>query len=182
MRVKFNPGLMSKSHTVEKNNSSLDQPVKKRQPNPRLVKIHRTYKVDEAASVCHVHKGTIRAWIKNGLATIDNLRPTLIQGQVLREYLEVKRQKAKTKLQPGEFYCVKCRVARCPLENYADVEALNNQVGNLSGICPDCDSIMNRRVSFRNLTQVIGNLEVTLPEALERLDQGDDPCVNRDLK
>jgi hypothetical protein len=52
----------------------------RRQPNHRLVKIHRTYTVNEIADRLHHHKNTVREWIRNGLPTIDGKRPTLIRG------------------------------------------------------------------------------------------------------
>jgi hypothetical protein len=51
-----------------------------RHPNPRLVKIHRSYTVEEVARNLRKHKNTVRAWIKQGLRPIDGRRPTLFTG------------------------------------------------------------------------------------------------------
>ena len=52
-----------------------------RHPNPRLVKIHRNYSVEDIARLFDVHKNTVRSWLKQGLAAIDDRRPTLILGR-----------------------------------------------------------------------------------------------------
>jgi transposase len=44
----------------------------KRHPNYRLVKIHRSYAVEEIAKLFGIHKNTVRCWVKDGLATIDD--------------------------------------------------------------------------------------------------------------
>ena len=49
----------------------------KRHPNYRLVKIHRSYTVEEAAGSLGVHKNTVREWVKVGLPTSDGA-PTSI--------------------------------------------------------------------------------------------------------
>jgi len=155
--------------------------VKKKRPEPRRIKINRSYTVDEVARVCEVHKHTVRRWIKNGLLTCDNRRPTLILGKDLRVYLEQKKTRNKKPLKPGEIYCVRCRDARNPAESFADIEVINNKIGNLSGFCPVCESIIYRRISFKKFQQVIGQLEVAIPEALKLLIQGDDPSQNSDF-
>ena len=55
----------------------------KRHPNHRLVKIHRSYTVEEIASLFGIHKNTVRGWVKAGLPTCDNKRPMLILGHDL---------------------------------------------------------------------------------------------------
>ena len=52
----------------------------KRHPNHRRVKIHRSYTVDEIARLFGIHKNTVRQWLKSGLPTIDNRRPTMARG------------------------------------------------------------------------------------------------------
>jgi len=54
-----------------------------RHPNPRRVKIHRSYSVEEMSRLLGVHKNTVRNWLKNGLEPIDDQRPTLIRGSDL---------------------------------------------------------------------------------------------------
>jgi hypothetical protein len=55
----------------------------KRHPNPRLVKLHRSYAVEQIARLFDVHKNTVRAWVKQGLQPIDGQRPALFHGPVL---------------------------------------------------------------------------------------------------
>lgn len=155
--------------------------MSKRHPNPRLVKIHRSYTVDETATVCGVHRNTVRQWIKMGLPILDAQRPVLMQGGVLRRFLEARRTQNKRPCLPGQMYCLRCRAPQHPAGDMADYEALTPTQGNLVGICPVCDLIMNRRVSFSKLLEVAGNLNVTLPHALLRIDERTNPCVNSDL-
>ena len=94
--------------------------MKKRHPNHRLVKIHRSYTVEEIARLFGIHKNTVRHWVKEGLATIDDKRPMLILGHVLAAFLQARRVKNKQTCKPGELYCVRCRAPRSPAGNMAD--------------------------------------------------------------
>ena len=79
------------------------------------------------------------------------------------------------------MYCLRCRTPQHPAGDMADYEALTATQGNLVGICPACELIMNRRVSFAKLLEVAGNLKVTLPHALLHIDEITKPCVNSDF-
>src|SRR5215471_15431674 len=78
-----------------------------RRPNPRLIKIHRSYSIYEAAQLLRAHKNTIRTWIKQGLPIIDRRRPTLIYGADLSAFLKNRRNRAKQPCPPGHMYCFK---------------------------------------------------------------------------
>ena len=143
--------------------------MSKRHPNPRLAKIHRNYTVDEIANLYAIHKNTVRAWVKNGLPTSDDRRPSLILGRDLMAYLQAKRIKNKQTCQPGQIYCVRCRAPKAPAGDMAEYQPLTTTLGNLVGICPSCNAMMYRRVNLMKLTQVSANLDLTLPQVLSHI-------------
>jgi hypothetical protein len=65
------------------------------------------------------------------------------------------------------------------MEEYRPVTA---NLGNLVAICPDCDSIINRRVSVAKVRQVQGKMDITFPQALRRVSESNQPTVNSDFK
>ncbi len=153
----------------------------KRHPNHRLVKIHRNYTVEEIARLLGKHKNTVRHWVKDGLATIDDKRPMLILGRDLVEFIKKRRAKNKQSCKPGELYCVRCRLPRFPAGDMAEYSPVTVKFGNLIAICPDCDSIMNRRVSLARIEEVCGNLDITFPKELRHIVKRTKPSVNGDL-
>jgi excisionase family DNA binding protein len=154
--------------------------VARHRVNPRLVKIHRTYTVEEAARTLKVHKNTVRNWIKSGLPIIDDRRPTLIHGADLRCFLEARRQRAKQPCPPGYFYCVRCRAPKAPAGGMADYVPMTPSSGNLRGICPDCETLIHRRVALRGIDAIRADLEIAFPEAPSRIRDSAVASVNCD--
>ena len=135
-----------------------------RHPNPKLAKIHRSYSVEDAARLFKIHKNTVRNWLKQGLATIDDQRPTLIRGQELARFLTERRARSKQRCGPGRIYCLPCRAPKVPAGKIADCVAISDTTGSLHGICPDCDRIIYRRVNPQKLNAVAGDLDITLTQ------------------
>ena len=156
--------------------------MRKRHPNPRLAKIHRNYTVDEVAHLFGIHKNTVREWVKRGLPTSDGRRPMLILGRELVAFLTARRTKNKRTCQPGEIYCVRCRVPRAPAGDMVDYMPVTATLGNLAAICSACETMMYRRVSLAKLEQVRGDLDITMPQALEHIGESAQPTVNSDLE
>ena len=154
----------------------------KRNPNPCLAKIHRTYTVEEVASLYGVHRNTARAWVKEGLPTIDDKRPMLIRGRDLEVFLTARRVKNKRPCQPGEIYCMRCRMPKVPAGDMVDYKPISETRGNLIGICPDCETMMYRCISMTKLDQIRGQLDITLPQALRHIGESAQPSVNSDLR
>lgn len=154
----------------------------KRYPNHRLVKIHRNYTLEEAARLLGKHKNTVRNWVKDGLATIDDKRPVLILGHDLKAFIKKRRTQNKQTCKPGQLYCVRCRVPKFPSGGMADYEPVTEKIGNLIAICPDCDSIMNRRVSLARIGEVCGKIDIQFPKELQHMVNITKPSVNSDLR
>jgi hypothetical protein len=141
----------------------------RRYPNNRLVKIHRSYTVEEIAKLFGIHKNTVRRWVKDGLATTDDKRPMLILGHVLVAFLQARRVKNKQTCKPGELYCVRYRVPKSPAGDTAEYSPITEKFGNLVAICPDCGAIMNRHVNLAKIEQIRGKMEISFPEELRQL-------------
>ncbi len=154
----------------------------KRYPNPRLVKIHRSYTVEEIARLLGKHKNTVHNWVKEGLATIDDKRPMLILGPDLVEFIKKRRAKNKQRCKPGQLYCVRCRAPKFPWGDMADYEPVTEKFGNLTAICPDCELNINRRVSLARIWEVCGNMDITFPEEVRHIVESAKPTENSDLR
>src|SRR5262245_47894662 len=135
----------------------------------RLVKIHRSYTVGEAAALLAVHRNTVRAWIKQGLRTCDDRRPVLLVGRELSAFLQARRSISKRPCSPGEIYCVRCRVPRNPAGDLVEYQPLTSTLGNLIGFCPVCHALIYRRVNRTNLERVRGRLQVSEAQGSERI-------------
>lgn len=154
---------------------------RKRHANHRRVKIHRNYTVAEIARLLGNHRNTVRDWVKRGLPTIDHRLPMLIHGSDLAAFLQARRLKNKRTCQPGEMYCLRCRAPQKPAGDMAECQLSTATLGNLSGICPNCDCMMYRRVNLAKLEQVRGNLDVTMRQAQSHISESSNLSVNSDL-
>jgi len=155
--------------------------MRKRRPNHRLVKIHRSYTVEETARLFCIHKNTVRDWFMVGLPTCDRKRPTLILGPELASFLKARRTKNKRPCKPGEIYCVRCRAPKRPAGDMAEYQPITATLGNLSGICPDCEGMIYRRASMAKLAAIQGNLNVTFAEVEQRVSRRESLIVNSDF-
>jgi excisionase family DNA binding protein len=130
--------------------------------DPRRIKLHRTYSVEEAADRLGIHKNTVRGWQRRGLESIDHGRPVLFQGAVLRAFLERQRAKAKAPCPPGTLYCLKCRQPRAPALGMVDYVPRNGRAGNLSALCGTCGRMMNRAAALTALPMIMAGIEVRI--------------------
>jgi hypothetical protein len=147
----------------------------------RRIKSHRCYTVEEIARLLGTHRGTVRRWLKQGLPTIDKQRPTMVRSTELLQFLTA-RTKPKTRCPPGHCYCVKCRAPRGPAGAMAELVPLSASNGNLRGLCPDCGTMMHRRVALSQLEELKTILDVTIVEAVRSLKDASLPCLNVHLE
>lgn len=72
------------------------------------IKRNKTYDVHELADAACVTPVTVRNWLKDGMARVDDTRPTMILGFQALDYLKSRKAKGKRPMQVGEFYCLRC--------------------------------------------------------------------------
>lgn len=138
--------------------------------------------MEEVARLFGTHRNTVRAWLKAGLRPIDGGRPALVLGNELRRFLDERRVSRKQPTPPGMIYCMRCRQPRRPAAGIVDFVRRTSATGDLQGICPDCELMLYRRVSFAALASVKGDLDVTIREEDLRLLQCRGPSVNHDSR
>jgi hypothetical protein len=148
--------------------------------NPRLIKLHRSYAVEEIARILGAHKNTVRGWIKSGLPVVDKSRPVLMHGRDLRSFLEKRRKNAKRPYLPGTLYCFKCRQPMPPALGMVEYVAMNDIIGNLIALCGGCDTVMHRRTRFNTIAAIMPNLDVQIREAQPRLIERTPASLNCD--
>ncbi len=142
--------------------------------NPNLAKIHRSYTVEEVANLYGVHKNTVRAWIKkHGLPTNDGMKPILVLGSHLREYLQKRRTKNKRKCLPHEVYCLKCRKPQVPAGNMADYLPMTDTTGRLISLCPECENPINQYKSLSQIKAIQDKISIMFLEGTKTHNQED---------
>jgi hypothetical protein len=146
--------------------------------NPRLAKLHRSYTVEETARLFGLHRNTVRNWLGAGLPIIDDRRPVLIQGKVLRIFLEARRAAAKCPCPPGTLYCLKCRAPRRPALGMADFLVRETGPGNLRTLCDTCETIMHRRASLAAIGLILPGVDIQIVRAPSRIVECRIPSVN----
>ena len=148
--------------------------------NPRRVKIHRSYSVEEAAIVLGTHKQTVRNWLKAGLPKVGGRGVTLVLGKELRTFLEARQARARRRCPPGHLYCMKCREPRVPGGGMLEYVLRTAQTGDLVACCPKCLSMMHRRTRVADAAALFASMGATLPHAELHIDESADQSVFAD--
>ncbi len=149
--------------------------------NPRRVKLHRNYTVEEVAMLAQGAQEH-GAWLAQVRARAGRRSPSDPDpGPQAFGFLHARRERSRQRCRPGQFYCLRCRAPREPASRKADYVPITPTSGNLRGTCADCGTRMYRRVSLHKLAASAGNLEVQLPQAQQRIEDTACPTLNSDL-
>jgi hypothetical protein len=100
--------------------------------------------VDDISLTLGIHPQTIRQWIRNGLPTIDEGKPSLIWGECLKRHIHKMNDALAVATAFDEFYCFHCHKSHMPLERKVAIEHLGGFV-RATGICTE-----NKKTFFKN--------------------------------
>lgn len=146
--------------------------------NPRLAKLHRSYTVEEVARLYHTHRNTVRNWIKSGLTPIDEHRPLMIQGAILRAFLYGRRDAAKRPCAPGTLYCCRCRIPRAPAKGSVTFAPQAGRAGVLRANCELCGTRMFRRARQADLGEIMPFCTALIVQAEWHITERTQPSLN----
>jgi len=132
----------------------------------RLVKIHRSYTVDEISRLLGVCKATVRRWMKSGLVAMHECKPALVKGADLIDFLK-SRSRTERKCALDECYCFTCRTPKKIAFAEAEIYFSESNNPNMRGLCCTCSKLMFKRVSKRKLTELSTTLRLTFKHGEE---------------
>jgi hypothetical protein len=150
-------------------NAPKRKPARRRRYRINLIKGTYLYEPSEIAKLFHIHRNTVRHWLKEGLKPIDDRRPVLVHGSALKAFLARRQEGRHQKCAPGQFYCFRCRAPRTPWENLVDVAPHTETVAKLTAICCVCETRMHRTIRRADLPLAgfISNMPVRIGTTLE---------------
>ncbi len=118
-----------------------------RRHSARRLQRRRTYNVREAAKATGATPGTVRNWQKNGLEPVFGTYPAIFRGVDIIGFLEQRNRARKRPCGPGRLFCFRCKEPKRPAFDEVEFWPEGPKHGKLRGLCPDCATTMNRRVS-----------------------------------
>ena len=148
--------------------------------NPNRVRLNRSYSVAELAVCCDVHRNTVRNRRDAGLEPNDGRKPLLFQGATVRTFLAKLNCDRKRPCQPGTMYCLKCRQPREPAPGAIVYRPQRPASGNLSALCGDCGTIMNRSARWADIARILPGRRVQFAQGQASLTGRRSPSPNCD--
>ena len=155
--------------------------AKRRRYALNRIKTGISHDVAEIAKLFDVHRNTVRQWLREGLKTIDDRRPLLIHGAVLKGFLAERQQARKHVCRLDEFFCFKCRAPRTPYGGMVDVAEHTAKIAKLTAICAVCETEMHRTIRRADLGKLASILDLG-SMASERLKDRREPIANCDFE
>ena len=126
----------------------------KGKPDPRRIRLNKCYSVQEAAILLGVSVGTIRAWIRQGLPILQNIRPILIPGDGLKAWLKARAKARKCRCQPDELYCCRCRGPQKAKPGSVEIIPRNGKTVAIRALCNACGTKMNKAGSLAKVPEI----------------------------
>jgi hypothetical protein len=155
--------------------------VRRRRYRVNLIKATYLYDTNEIAKLFQIHRNTVRQWFKGALTPIDDRRPVLVHGSVLKAFLAQRQDARRQKCARGEFFCFRCRAPRRPWSNLVDAAPHTEKITKLTAICCVCETVMHRTIRRADLPKFAAAIE-RQSVASDRLIDCPDPIENCDLE
>lgn len=120
--------------------------------DPRKAKSNRSYTLKQIAALYDVNIATVRSWIRNGLKLLDDQRPYMVHGPVLRKYLEEKQAARKWPKAADTLPCFTCSGPRKIKNGSFKIIKFNTDKIRVQGDCVDCGKTIGRGDISKNIS------------------------------
>jgi hypothetical protein len=161
--------------------TSKTQKSKRRRYPVNRIKQTCSYDSADIAKLFGIHRNTVRHWLKDGLKAIDDHRPIVVHGTVLKAFIKERQKDRRQKCQPGEFFCFRCRAPRKPWGDTADLRVCTEKIANLTALCSVCETAMHKSIRRADVPK-IAKLITLQALAPERLSDRPDTSANSDFE
>ncbi len=120
------------------------------------------YYVTDITEKLGVSKGTVYAWMKEGLEAVDDKSPYIFHGSTLRAFLKKRQDDRKWQCRVDEMPCFKCQQPRRPFKGKVLLQTSKGRKPNLVGRCTVCNSKMNKTINLKNLKEIEASFKLEL--------------------
>ena len=155
--------------------------------NTKVFRSRRAYSFTEIAELLGIHLQTAQRWHIEGLKILtDGVKPYLVMGRDIQDFLKDRIRKRKKPLQQGQFFCPRCQQPRNSLAQHLRIEVTNRMLGPchrqaiIRGICEVCGVRLSLFSSERKAAQWHKN-GLLLSEQPTALNSSGDSCTNVDM-
>ena len=160
---------------------------RKRRYDARIFRSRRAYSFSEIAEILGTHIRTVQRWKGEGLKVHDDeTKPFLVMGHDLRDFLKARSRSRKRPLQPGEFYCPRCRKQTRSVADRIEADFTGKPLGQvykqvlLRGVCEKCGQSLLLFSSDKKLAD-LRKIGLTLTERRLALNGNNHSSVNADM-
>lgn len=127
---------------------------KKQKPDMRRIRPSKTYTVEELARALNKSVATVRRWIRDGLPTLGEARPVLVDGAEMKAWLSAWLATRKHRCREDELYCCRCHCPRRPSLGSVSITLNNEKTLTVKGVCEVCGAGMRKLGSIARRAEI----------------------------
>lgn len=122
--------------------------------DPRKARSNRSYTLKQVAALYDVNVATVRGWTRNGLELLDDNRPYMVYGPVLRKFHEDRQAARKWPKALDTLPCFFCSGPRQVKKGTFEIIETNTVKIRLQGVCVQCGNTIGRGDVRQNIAKL----------------------------
>lgn len=126
-----------------------------RRDDLRKIRPTHTYNFEELAKVMRRAVSTVQRWKREGMPTIPNSNPALVDGADFKQWFMKRLAARKRPCNLNQFYCMggSCRVQRLPEIGSVFIRRSNHKIGSVEAKCANCGASIRKGFAMADLAE-----------------------------